>query len=166
MSWGVTTSKSDRPAFVNDPKLAKSLVLTERGWEMRTPGTNNPKCMEVVVAGSFGITAANERPEIYEGSFPAGLGIEGISGSAIFHPGLEVVDVDKALGGDSVSVSATTGFPAGISLLKISSESDPTDFFRFSGTVTSATTGVGTVQFIDESGLTVAVQVPYTITAT
>jgi len=163
--WGLTASTANRPLWLGD-KIMKSAVLTKRGWETRLPGTDNPEMMEVVVAGSFGSTVAdNQAPEIYEGAFPLTRELSGISGAEISPYFIEIVDPDSGLEADAITPGTTAGLPAGLVVEAASATSSPVQMFRIVGTADFATSGTATLQFTDAGGSSAVGLVNYNIIA-
>lgn len=160
-SWGIIGDFTNAPKFIEGVRR-NSLILTKRGWEQRLAGTDPSKClMEVVVAGNFGIpSGSNQSPVHYTGDNPIRL-LTGVSSTAIVPYIIEINDPDKILGGDSVSVGATTGLPVGLSVVKLSLNS-PMEVFAITGTPTEAATGNINITFSDTGGGSVMVSIPYT----
>jgi len=163
--WGLKASRMDIPKFIQK-NFQDSAVLTRRGWEQRLPGSNPDKGMtEVVVAGNFGIPAGdNEAPYFFEGVNSLSRTLEGTSGSPINPYIIEIVDPDKVLEGDAVSVASSSGLPSGLSVQKMSINS-PLEIFAIVGTPSGSGTGTIEIVFEDGSSSQITATISYNITA-
>ena len=156
-AWGLRASRMDIPKFIQKD-FQNSAVLTRRGWEQRLPGSNPDKgLMEVVVAGNFGIPAGdNEAPYFFEGVNPLSRTLTGVVGSPIKPYIIEIVDPDKVLEGDAVSVASSTGLPTGLSVVKMSLNS-PLEIFAITGTPSGSGSDQLTINFTDGDATITAV---------
>lgn len=162
-AWGVDTSRASIPKFIPE-HLRNSIILTNRGWEQRLAGSSKNKgYTEVIVAGNFGRSAAqNEDPAVNNAFNDSTKTLTGSSGSAIDPYIIEIQDPDKVIGSDSVSVASSSGVPTGLSISKMSVDS-PFELFMISGTPSGSGTGTINITFDDTMGGSVDVAISYNI---
>jgi len=161
--WGVSSSNVDSPNWLS-PIEQKSAILTQRGWEIRSNGNGNPNAMEVIVSGNFANSESiNEAPRFYEGSYDLSRTLVGVSGAEINPYLIEVVDSNKILGEDTVTIGSTSGFPGGVYVEPASNITSPITLFRIVGTPEVTGEGIGSITFADSYGLEVNAQITYSI---
>jgi len=82
--------------------------------------------------------------------------LSGVVGSSIKPYIIEIVDQDKMIKGDSVSVSSTDGLPTGLSVVKMSLNS-PLEIFAITGTPSGSGSDQLTINFTDGDATITAV---------
>lgn len=163
--YGIYANAASKPKWLTRDTV-DSAVLTRRGWEVRASGNGNPRAYELIVSGGFGLSSQNnDPPQVYNGIYPINRLLQGISGAAIDPFLIEVVDPNKILNQQVIRVGSTSNVPSGLSIVKISDETTPTDVFVISGTPTQAGSGTMEIIFDDSTGGFTIANVTYSITS-
>ena len=143
--------------------LKDQCILTNRGWELRALGNNNPASFELIVAiGGNAIDGdVNDAPTAKRtGGQVVNQTIYGISGAAILPVVFEVFDLESI--NTNMTLAIDGNFPAGLTTA-IGGRSDYE--FVIIGTPTVSASTATTIIIGDEAGATVGLTFNVDITA-